>query len=671
MQIHELNDFSGALGQSSYIAVDNGIDTGKLSTADLLSTTNENIENLDESLNARIDNIITPGGAPSDAEVVDARLGGNGITYPTLGGAIRGQYNELKKDINEIREQTRNLFGSAELIADKYLSSAGTVTVEAGCYSFIFPCQPSTTYTVSKHRTTKFRIGLFQNYPQTHDTDSSAVARDNYDAITITTGANTNYMFVFFYNSVGETISVDDVIQTIQVEIGSSATDYIQPYTAVDTYARANVNSINAQIANMVPQIPINTDVRLPKTVFEANADSEWSLLNATAHEVFVYDEICRETRKCVRLFSDAGNLYGCAYADIPGGVDMTTHPVQVLVHLLETDNVANFSGLRLEFFSDNGGIWDTDKRAIMQIQYENPSDSVPDYNLIYDRTGWFHVATNPVPNFNASTKGANFDPTNVTKVGIQFSKVSADIRTIDLYKIAFIEPMLKPGIITIVDNFNVSVPAMADYAHSKGVRLNLSIIPGFYEGEPSAPVCASKEELDRIASQGHCIFNHTYTHPNFNDLTTLEINDQVNLAELWMQNNGYEKCAKVISVPSARFNSNSYRALINTNAKAIFHTWNIAGKMWYPFYPCTRCVDDSALDTSFASDVNAAIQIAQNAIAYGGIAVIGFHGTYWTLYPDAQGNYGGKWKEYIDAIAAIPDVYHYGLDEIINGQFV
>ena len=75
--------------------------------------------------------------------------------------------------------------------------------------------------------------------------------------------------------------------------------------------------------------------------------------------------------------------------------------------------------------------------------------------------------------------------------------------------------------------------------------------------------------------------------------------------------------------------------------------------------------MDDSALDTSFTTNVSTAIQIAENAMTYGGIAVIGFHGTYWSLYND-----GEKWKEYIDAIADIEGVYHYGLDEIINGQF-
>ena len=101
MQIHELDYFAGELGSSSYIAVDNGTDTGKLSTSDLLKNVNQEIDTLDETLNDRIDNIIGGGTAPSAAEVTDARLGAadlGGLTYASLGAAIRAQVTDLNSD---------------------------------------------------------------------------------------------------------------------------------------------------------------------------------------------------------------------------------------------------------------------------------------------------------------------------------------------------------------------------------------------------------------------------------------------------------------------------------------------------------------------------------------------------------------------------------------------
>lgn len=92
MQIHELNNYSGSIGDA-YLAADNGSDTGKMKTTALT-----------DPLNARIDNIIA-GPAPSAAEIVDARRGENGVNYPSLGDAIRGQFEavgnwQAKKIVN-------------------------------------------------------------------------------------------------------------------------------------------------------------------------------------------------------------------------------------------------------------------------------------------------------------------------------------------------------------------------------------------------------------------------------------------------------------------------------------------------------------------------------------------------------------------------------------------
>lgn len=96
MQIHELNNYKGTLDSSAYLAVDNGSDTGKVSTTELLAETNAAVSHL----NGRIDNIIAGGEAPSASEIVDARYGADGVTYPSLGAAIRDQVTDLKSDLS-------------------------------------------------------------------------------------------------------------------------------------------------------------------------------------------------------------------------------------------------------------------------------------------------------------------------------------------------------------------------------------------------------------------------------------------------------------------------------------------------------------------------------------------------------------------------------------------
>lgn len=92
MQIHELNNFTGTLGSGAYLAIDDGNDTGKISSQGLLAATE-----------ARIDNIIA-GPAPSAEEIVDARLGDDGVTYPSLGDAIRDQFSDVKSEFDAIEK---------------------------------------------------------------------------------------------------------------------------------------------------------------------------------------------------------------------------------------------------------------------------------------------------------------------------------------------------------------------------------------------------------------------------------------------------------------------------------------------------------------------------------------------------------------------------------------
>lgn len=105
MQIHELNNFTGTLGPGAFIAVDDGNDTGKVSAQGFLSETKEEIDNLEATVNARIDNIIAGGAAPSEAEIIDARLGAvelGSVSYNSLGDAIRGQATVLQDEIYKI-----------------------------------------------------------------------------------------------------------------------------------------------------------------------------------------------------------------------------------------------------------------------------------------------------------------------------------------------------------------------------------------------------------------------------------------------------------------------------------------------------------------------------------------------------------------------------------------
>lgn len=413
-----------------------------------------------------------------------------------------------------------------------------------------------------------------------------------------------------------------------------------------------------------LPIEAIDYSVRRPTVVASVDVTnlSGWTTNGTTLSLARKYNNITKTNRQCVSVTSESGN--GLAYFNLDSAVDATQKALLFEISIGEYSNTNPPVGnVAIELFSGSGR---TSTYKASFIVQGNTGDS--SYNPVYNHNGWF-VACLFFPSLEGTlvTIGSGFDPTNVTAIGVHPYNTTGVANTVHIAKMAFVDAMQKPGIVTIIDNFGVSVPAMADYAYSKGVRLNLSIIPGFYAGASGAPICASKAELDRVAQQGHCIWNHTWTHAILNYLTYPQIHDQVNLAETWMQINGYGDFKEFISNPSARLNTEACNALLDTNAAMIFHKWVGAPRCVYiPYYPTLRCLQTTVLDQEVSGTMTGTGigTVAQKAMTYGGITVVGFHGTYWEL------DDGVSWKAYIDKIASVENVYHYGLDEIYNGQW-
>ena len=71
-------------------------------------------ENADNLLSARMDTFtqLPSGSTSGDAELIDIRVGADGVTYPTAGDAVRGQVTDLKSDIGDL---TSSVFNGTDL----------------------------------------------------------------------------------------------------------------------------------------------------------------------------------------------------------------------------------------------------------------------------------------------------------------------------------------------------------------------------------------------------------------------------------------------------------------------------------------------------------------------------------------------------------------------------
>lgn len=85
------------------------------------------------SLQAQIDDIVAPSGeAPSAAEVQNARIGADGVTYASLGEAIRTQVSELGAEADFFRHKVgKNVFCPLNIV-EGVINSVDVIVIQSG-----------------------------------------------------------------------------------------------------------------------------------------------------------------------------------------------------------------------------------------------------------------------------------------------------------------------------------------------------------------------------------------------------------------------------------------------------------------------------------------------------------------------------------------------------------
>lgn len=173
--------------------------------------------------------------------------------------------NEVTNLMSALSETTRNIFDkyiSSNILSGYYIDGSGNVASNASTAMVICPCAGDTKYTISKTVTEHFRVATYASKPayQSHSL-ASPITNDSAKAITITTGATATWLGIYVYNSNHDTgKTLQQIVDTIQVELGATATEYIPHITAKDLVARGILDGLEPRVNTIGTDLAVLTD---------------------------------------------------------------------------------------------------------------------------------------------------------------------------------------------------------------------------------------------------------------------------------------------------------------------------------------------------------------------------------------------------------------------------
>lgn len=139
------------------------------------------------------------------------------------GGAVAGDMV-----VDSIR--TKNMFDKGNIIDNSYVSIGYAKvdnSVTAKCvYAKI---EGGKTYTISKALSSRFAIGVATTIPKINTPLTNLYQDNSATSLTVTTNSNAQYLVAYVYNQPTDTLTFQQILNSIQVEEGSEATAY-SPY---------------------------------------------------------------------------------------------------------------------------------------------------------------------------------------------------------------------------------------------------------------------------------------------------------------------------------------------------------------------------------------------------------------------------------------------------------
>lgn len=172
------------------------------------------------------------------------------LTASRLNGLLDGEEPMGNLVVDSIR--SKNIFNKANILNNTYLniSNQNKLVYDINSISGYAKCKPNTTYTISKIVSAPFIVATCSTTPAIDTTIQQGITNDSGSSITITTNSSAQYIVFWFYHAQYSTGSYNDIINSIQVEEGSTATSY-SPYQNLTNSLDGYYETSNAKLYKM------------------------------------------------------------------------------------------------------------------------------------------------------------------------------------------------------------------------------------------------------------------------------------------------------------------------------------------------------------------------------------------------------------------------------------
>lgn len=178
-------------------------------------------------------NLFTLG---ENTKYVKVRFLGVGTTTTDIENAIvsnnsTATYEPYTSQEYPITLPVENLFDkdNANVLNASISTPANVINSSGNAKTLYISCKPNTTYTISRLAGKRFTVGTTSTTPEINTSVISPIENSTGTSITITTANTSNYLVVYYFLNGTDTLTEQQILDSIQIEKGSKANTY-QPY---------------------------------------------------------------------------------------------------------------------------------------------------------------------------------------------------------------------------------------------------------------------------------------------------------------------------------------------------------------------------------------------------------------------------------------------------------